>query len=253
MKKGKVVARVNQSILTEEELNDALPEFFGDLYSDSGKNEYVEQWVESEVLYQKALEEGLDLNDDIQRKVRQFKHMILGEEVLRRYLDGHVEITDEEVADYYNEHMDSFTRIDDEYRVNRLIFRDEEVLKEVLGELDAAPERYEELISADAYRGMIKLSDMGYYPAAELAEPFEREVKELGVGMVSRPVMASTGNYYVLRTTEFHEKGSIRELDEVEDQIRGILQRSRSEEVKRMWLEELENSADIETTKDIAD
>lgn len=247
---GRVVARVNESVLLKGELDDSLPEFFGKFYSVDEKNDYIEQWVQSELLYQRALEEGLQKDREIQKKIGQFQRMLLEQEVLRRHLEGKVVVSDEEISEYYTKNKEVFVRDEDEYRVNKLVFQDEEIAREVVGELKVAPERYDELILGDAYNGKITAVDLGFYPASGLKEAFGAKISGLEVGQLSQPIILSSGNCYALRMVEYREKGSTRELSEVEDQIRSILLRSKSEKAKQVWLEELKKGADVEIAAD---
>jgi parvulin-like peptidyl-prolyl isomerase len=250
---GRIIARVNDSVLLEEELNNSIPEFFGDLYSDGGKKEYVKQWVENELLYQKALEEGLQWDEEIQRKIVQFQHMLLEEEILRKHLDGMVRITYEDISEYYAGNIELFTQDENEYRLARLVLQSEEIARAVVEELSVAPERYDELIMEEAYRGKIIVVDLGFYPAGELAETFGDKIEEYGVGKVSQIVKTSPGSCYVLRIMEYREKGYVRELSEVEEQIQSVLLRTKSDKVKQEWINELKEEADIEIVSDYLD
>ncbi len=247
---GKVVARVNESVLLEDELEDALIEFFGEFYSVDDKRDYIDQWVESELLYQRALEEGLQRDEEIQKKIAQFQRMLLEQEVLRRYLEGKVEISDEEISVYYADNNDFFLRDEDEYRVYKLVFQSEEIAREVVGELEVAPERYDELIFGEVYDGKITAINLGFYPASGLEATFGDQLNGLEVGQFSQPIITPTGNCYALRMDEYREKGSTRELGEVEYLIRSILFRMQSDDAQQEWLEELKSGADIEIAVD---
>jgi hypothetical protein len=247
---SKVVARVNESVLLEDELEDALLEFFGEFYSDEDKHDYINQWVESELLHQQAFEEGLQKDEEIQKKISQFQRMLLEQEILRRYLEGRVEISDEAISTYYADNSDFFLRNEDEYRVNKLVFQSEEIAREVVGELEIAPERYDELIFGEVYDGKITVINLGFYPVSKLETNFGDQLNDLEVGQFSQPIITPAGNCYALRMDEYREKGSTRELDEVEYLIRNILFGMQSDNAKQEWLEELKKSADIEIAVD---
>jgi len=252
-KEGKVIARVNQTVLVEEELNEAMQGYFGDAPPDGGKGEYIEQWIESELLYQKAIQEGLQSDEEIRKKVSQFQHMLMEQEILRRHLDGRVEVSDEEVNGYYAENKELFARREDEYRLGKLIFPDEDIAVEVAGDLQAAPTRYDELITSEVYEGKITVTDLGYYPMSELEATFGDLIEELKVGEISQPVSVYPGNPYIIRVMEHQERGSVRELGEVADQIRGILIQEKRDRARELWIEELRREADVEVAADVTD
>jgi len=240
-----MVARVNDSILSREELDSDLPEFFDEVYSPGEKGEYVEQWIESELLYQQAIREGLQEDEEIRRKITQFQRMLLEQEVLRRYLDGRIVVSDEEISHYYTANREIFVRDEDEYRINRLVFQTEEVAREVVGELSVAPEQYDDLIASGTYGGMVTVIDLGFYPESELPESFGDQMNDFENGKVSQQIVSAPGSWYVLRAVEFRQKGSMRDLGEVEDQIRNVLLQKKSEEARRLWLDALRREADI--------
>ncbi len=251
--RGRVIARVNDSVLTEEELTSSIPEFFGDLYSDGGKKEYVKQWVEDELLYQEAIKEGLQLDEEIKRKVDQFQHMLLEEEVLKKHLEGKVQITYEEISEYYAGNKELFTLDENEYKLSKLILEDEETARAVAEELRVAPERYAGLMEEETYRGRITVVDMGFYTAGELLETFGNGMEQYEVGKVSQIVRTSPGSCYMLRIMEYREKGFVREPGEVEDQIRGILMRMKSESIRQELMDQLKREADIEIVSEYLD
>lgn len=243
---GRIVARVNDAVLREDDLEAALPGFLGDIYSDGGRNEFVEQWVEGELLYQEARVEGLDRDEEIRRKVDQFEHMLLGQEVLRRFLERTISVTEEEIDRYYEENLEAFRRERKEFRIARLAFRDEETAREVAGELEAAPERFDDMIASEAYAGRMEVRDLGAFAAGEMAGMLGGGPDDPDVGDLSALTVAGSGNCSVMRVMAVLEAKSVRGRDEVADRIRGILLRRKGEEVRRSWIEELKRDAVVE-------
>ena len=70
-KEGKVVTRVNNQVLTEEDIEKEIPpESEGKITLDQ-KREYVRRWIRNELLYQEAKKTGIDQQEDIQWKIEQ--------------------------------------------------------------------------------------------------------------------------------------------------------------------------------------
>ncbi len=246
----KIAARVNDSVLLEKDVDSAVADFFGGLSADGKKREYIEQWVESELLYQKALEEGLQEDKEIQKKVDRFRHVLLEQEVLKKYLDDEVVVTDDEIQAYYGANRAIFMRNEDEYRVKKISFNGKGVAKEVYGELSVAPERLDDLLSSGQYDHSVTAADIGFYPTDQLEGTFTDGLK---VGAMSPLTEMSPGNYYALLIVEYGRKGSEKGLDEVEDQIRNVLLQSKGENAREMLIEELKKKADIEIAGDTVD
>ena len=117
-----IYATVNNTSLTESELQALVPKEFYDNLDIEYKKEIVKEWVNNELLYQEALRIGIDKEPEIERILRHSKRDLLCTEILERKLATAAIPDEEELKKYYEEHKDYFILQSDEYRVSYALF-----------------------------------------------------------------------------------------------------------------------------------
>jgi hypothetical protein len=63
----------------------------------------LKRWVETELLYQHALKDGLEREAEIAETLHQMQRQILADEYLQRELKKRVRVSAQEVQDYYDQ------------------------------------------------------------------------------------------------------------------------------------------------------
>lgn len=112
----KDIVRVNNAILTEAELDSAL----GDL-KNHGKyrEEYIREWIETEVLYQEAVDDGILENDEYKTILEQSRKKLAATLFLDKQLtENEFEPTNDELLTYFEEFKDDFHLDEDAYKLN---------------------------------------------------------------------------------------------------------------------------------------
>jgi len=96
-------ARVNDSYLSKEELNEAMPEGLPAEDSLLFRNNYIKMWATKELLLDKARINVDDRDREIQELVRNYEHELLIERYRKALLQQELDtlITEEDINDYY--------------------------------------------------------------------------------------------------------------------------------------------------------
>ena len=100
------VVQVNKSVLTEDDLKQALSD-----EKNHGKyrEEYIQNWIETEVLYQKAIDEGILENKDYQAIIEQSKKQLAAAMILNKLISkSNIDPTNEELKNYYESEQNDF-------------------------------------------------------------------------------------------------------------------------------------------------
>ncbi len=121
-KSDKFVAKVNDAVLTEEQINRALSE-----KRNSGKNrsEFIQNWIEKEILYQEALKNGILDGNEFKTIIEQSKKELAASLYINKFLDQeNTTPTEEEIQQYYESCKDDFKLNDDLFRVNIIYMND---------------------------------------------------------------------------------------------------------------------------------
>lgn len=115
-KSEKIVVKLNESILTKKMLDSALA-----VSSNRAKikEEYINEWIETEVLYYEALKEGIQDNPEYIALVNNSKKKLAGSYYLKKLLsENEILYTDSEVEKYYTDYKEDFRLTDDLFTLN---------------------------------------------------------------------------------------------------------------------------------------
>lgn len=118
------VARVENSYLTSK---DVAADLDTAGLEPSRKNEYVRNWIETELLYKEASEEDILKDKDYIRTLEKAKRELARAFLINKILDGNtVKLKGSELEDYFNSHQEEFRLSQDSYLYNEIKFNDED-------------------------------------------------------------------------------------------------------------------------------
>jgi peptidyl-prolyl cis-trans isomerase SurA len=183
----------------------------------------------------------------------------LGKQILRfkllgREVQSKVEVTNQEIRDYFRTHLDDF-REPAYVRLARLSFplpakssadqREAVRLKaeEALDRLRQGEDFYSVLLSSTADQSA-EGGDLGTFKEGELTAAFERAVKGLKEGEVSAVIETPDG-FHLLKVEE-RSSGTIRQFDAVQDEIQKTIADQKTEARFKEWAQSLRKNAYID-------
>jgi peptidyl-prolyl cis-trans isomerase SurA len=285
---NRIAAVVNKEIITTHQLDQALqqlaPAQAADGDRESLRREVLDSMVEEVLIRQRTEELGLQVGDeeleaairDIQRQNNlsraqleealaaqgmafteyrdNLRKQILRYKLLGRDLQSKIEISNQELRNYYQANIDQF-REAAAVRLGRITFRlptgaDAERMAAVRAEAERARAQ---LVSGDsvaqvldAYSGWAGVDggDMGLLAAAEISSAFAKAIEGLSPGGVSAPI-ASSDAFHLLKVIERHA-GGVRPFDSAKEEIRRKLMEQKQEEGYRTWSQGLRKGARID-------
>ena len=121
-KPSRYVAKVNKSVLTEDDLKSALKE---ERNKGIYREEYINYWIKSEVLYEEAVDQGLLNDNEFKSLLDRTKKELASALLVRKIADENkIEPTDDEIKKYYDSNKDDFKLVDDAYIFNEINFND---------------------------------------------------------------------------------------------------------------------------------
>lgn len=250
---GTVVARVNKAVLTINDLTaemqtEALP-----VATTEQKQTWIRKWVESELLYQEAVRRGLHKDRRIARELQKMERDYLASLLLERVLAGNRPIvTDADITRYYTIHRSEFARQEPEFKLSMILVDTESLAREVWTKLKKRRSAADfgelaEQYSIDELSAKRK-GDLGYLTQADIRDPKLRQAAfDLKKGQVSKPVKTDSG-YYIVKVTDIHEAGSVKDLSEVREEIiNTLLEEGRRQKIKQL-LDRLKQEATVEVS-----
>jgi hypothetical protein len=118
------VARVNNSYLTQKEL-DAMADTSGSK-SNFYKSEIIRNWIDQELLYQRAVNEGIINGDDYKRIIDESKKSLAGAMLLKQVSDKYdLNYSKDDLEKFLEAHKDEFKLRQDAYVINLVEFNNE--------------------------------------------------------------------------------------------------------------------------------
>lgn len=188
-----------------------------------------------------------DYRENLRKQILRFK--LLGREVQSK-----VEVTNQEIRDYFREHIDDY-REPPFVRLNSINFPVPEKATTVQAEairakaevalerLRQGEEFYAVLLSVSADQSA-NGGDLGSFQEGELTPAFERAIRGLKEGEVSGIVETPQG-FHILQVAT-RSTGSIRQFDAVKGEIEKILAERKTEERYKEWAKGLRKNAYID-------
>jgi peptidyl-prolyl cis-trans isomerase C len=217
-----VIARVGSSVLTLDNLYKSIPPEYSDFVTREQMINYVKQWIDNEILYQEALRQKIDKEDEIKERLKRMKQDLLCAEIINRNAGSaqNIQISDAMLEQYYNENKSKFLRAKDAVRYIQIVVDDAAAAWNVRAKV--TPDNF--LYCASQY-SKIPVPDPRTVPYATLDEippQIAKEIAVMRIGGTSNPIKTDLG-YHIVRILDKQAKGSIKLLDEVREDIVNIL------------------------------
>ncbi len=234
-----VVAGEPITALELESAIERLPPVYRARYSSpEGKREYLDRMIRDRIVERFARENGY-LDDPLVREaVRDARLKILNEQFFLREVRDRVEVTEEEIETFYEEHKDEYLK-PVEIRVRHILLETGEEAREIL-DLLARGERFEDLANDYSIdmRTNDRGGDLGFISKGRTVKEVEEAAFALEPGEVS-DVVESRFGYHIIKVEE-KKPERYRSLEEMKNLVVGELRRIKEEERSERLMEELQ-------------
>jgi len=200
----RVVAFVNGKPITQTELDHEwadLPDATKARYEkEGGRQVFLKELVDHEMLLQEARRQGLDQDDAIRDRVRRYKEKLLIDELLKDRMKTTVELTKEELDRYYEQHASELlTPL--KVRVAQMLLPNYPAAKDLETQVNRGGDfgKFAQRYSID-YKTKAKGGDLGPYRKGLVIPEVDDAIRTLKPGMISAPIKAESGYYLVMIT-----------------------------------------------------
>ncbi|MBW2185994.1 MAG: SurA N-terminal domain-containing protein [Deltaproteobacteria bacterium] len=273
---SKIAAVVNEEIITTRQLDARLSA----QASGAGQQRQMLDMMISELLMQQRAEEiGIVVSDeDIEKAItdvetqnnisreqleqaliaqgltmsryrNQLTNQILRYKLTGREVQSKVDITRQEVRNYYQQHLEDY-RQSAHTRLSRLSFPVTADSQQAQLDADLARRKLVEGASVDQVlldlsgRTQVEGGDMGAFKPGELSPAFEEAITALEVGGIS-DVLTLGGMLHLLKVEE-RNSGGVADLANVEAEIGALLRKKKMEVKLEQWRNDLKGEAYID-------
>jgi len=215
------VARVDQALLTEEALV-ALQDTLG--RATEHRREYINEWVNNELLYQEAQRRGIPEADELRRQIESATRTMIIGALLEQELYGDENVSEDEIVALYNGGGEAFRLHEDVVSASYALFNDRDAANTFRGKLvkgTAWIEAVEETHRDSLLKSHVLQMVTGRYFTHSNLYPTElwKLARNLGKDEVSFAVKTDAG-YYVLVAHDLKKQGELPDLDYIHSEIR---------------------------------
>jgi parvulin-like peptidyl-prolyl isomerase len=291
----KIIAVVGNEIITERELNDAFssdslgikaPDLLKSTQrKEISRTEYLDAMIEKLVIDQEVKKQGikvdvleieksidrkkeaLNLTDDEFEKAlelqgitleeyrEQVKEQLITFRLISQEVRGEIEVKDEQIKTYYNQHPELFTE-SDQYKLRHIYIgfgydAGPEIKSEIFDLLSGIRSQIE---AGESFLKMAKKysetptapngGDLGYFAKNELLPEFKSRVEKLKPGQLS-PVFKHGGGVHLILLEEIKE-GQLMEFENIKQKTSNFLYQKETMERYDLWLTRLKAKTHIE-------
>ncbi len=244
----RVFVKVNDRQLTESGLRELVPSGFYDALTPEQKREIVNEWVNTELLYQEAIDRKLDQDPDILKIIENTRRTLLVNELLERNAGELKPPADDVLKKYYEDHKQYFMLQEKEYRIRYASFdtrRDSDdfrrEVKSRIGFSELAKEKSKDPSSENG-------GDLGVVTedavSPEVWKAIDATVRRYGLVKVSDPFQVSEG-WACLIVDEAYEPGSVKPFESVKDRVLDMYMTESRETARAEFLRKLSADAKI--------
>ncbi len=253
--KGPIVARVNSMAITLEDLNDDISAYNASVPQDKPeakittrdqKIKYLrDAMIRQALLYQEAMDRGLDRNDELQKALEKTKMDLLVMELVRQEASK-VDVSSKEIEEYYNTYKDQLKE-PEQRRVREIMVPAEQEAKDIMIQImqggDFAVLAKERSKSASAVNG----GDLGFIDKEKDKEKRFAQFDAVAfsdsveTGQVSS-IFKGPGGFYIIKI-ESIKGGKQRSINELWDDIKRALTFLKQQEKINDLINKLNNPA----------
>lgn len=255
-----IVAKVNDQVITKEELYNSLVKENGlqvletlitekiiDVEAKKQNITVSEEEIEAEInelmesyggeeLFKQALEYYGYTMDDIKKNVTVNTK-------IKKLVEPSITITEEEMKEYFEKNKDSFDQ-EEQVKARHILVDTEEEAKEIKGKIDAG-EDFAELAKEYSKDEGSKAAggSLGYFGRGRMVASFEEAAFSLEIGEVSEPVKSDFG-YHIIKVEDKKEAKEAN-YEESKEKIKDIILEDKLPEAYQNWYQEKLNEYEV--------
>lgn len=242
-----IIVSVSNSYLT--------PETFFKLYPDISANstkveidQRLNDWIESELLYQAALNLELNRDEVLSQKLVQYRRDLLGNAFLNLYFDDYLSVSTDEIREYYHANRIGFKRNSEEARIIHFVLKDESTAFDVKNSLLSYDGSIRQSLLEKYNVDIDIVSESSIIPQLKY-HLFGKHIKSKGV---FGPYKTDYG-YHIVEILDRYLKNSYIGIDRVYDDIVHRILEQKRELLYTALIDSLKNSYGVSINKTIID
>ncbi len=240
-----VIAKINDTKITKEdflrEIN-RVPEWARDRFKGKeGKEQFLDDLIKKELIYLDAKKKGLDKDKEFIAKVEEFKKMTLLSAILKKEIEGKIEVDEKNIKDFYDKNPDEFKR-GAAVRARHILVDTEAEAKDILSRIKKGEDFSKLAKSLSKDKGSAqKDGDLGFFGQGKMVPEFEKAAFSLKLDEVSNPVKTQFG-YHIIKVIDKKE-GTMVDFERAKNVIKKRLLAEKQKSLFDSYIESLEKNS----------
>jgi PPIC-type PPIASE domain len=236
-KSNKYIAKINHEILTEEQLRTALSD---EMNKGKYREEYIHSWIQTEVLFQEAQKKGITDDKQFNALLERSKKELAVALFLKKLIEENkIELTDEEINKYYEDHKDEFRLEDDVYLINIIEISNYDKAVEFRNRLLESDWKNAENRVKNDQVVLFKETIHFYYSYQLQPLALLRAVNNLGENEVSVIIETEPSKFCIVQMITKYNANSIPPLEVVKDEIIARLSATKEKDFLKDYIDKL--------------
>ncbi len=257
---SEIVAKINDHVITKDELYDLLV----------GQNgaQVLDALISEKIVAIEAEKQKINVSEkDVEAEINKIIENYGGEEVfnqameyygysiddikknittntqIKKLLESSISISEEEMKNYFEENKEMFEQ-QEQVKASHILLETEEKANEVIEKLSAGgdfAELAKEYSTDEGSKGLG--GDLGYFSRGEMVSDFEEAAFNLEIGKVSEPVESVHG-FHIIKVEDKKEAKEAN-YEESKDMIKDILLDEKLPQAYQTWYQEKLNEYEI--------
>ncbi|NQT32619.1 MAG: peptidylprolyl isomerase [Candidatus Omnitrophica bacterium] len=212
------------------------------------KQEYMNDLINDILLYQEAVRKNLHKDEEVQKVIVEARKKILIARLLKDEVDSAINITPEEMEDFYNSNRDRYMT-PEILRVSHILVPTYEQAEIITKELDGGVS-FEAVARAKSVDPTAQQGgDVGYFPKGQLMTEFDNACSQLEVGQISGPVKTKLG-YHIIKLTD-RKPPELRPIEQVSQDVEARLRIKKRQVIFNELLERLRGETVIVINEEV--
>jgi len=207
IERRKVVAIVNGYKITIDDIVNKIkssPQFYKE-YAFFEPNSVVEDYINQVLLFQYAKRYERKLRKKIEYEMKNYYMEILTHAFVENILSNQIKITDEEIANYYNTHLDEFV-IPEKVQISEIVVESKEKADEILNRLRLG-ELFEEIAERESIAPTReKRGEIGWVDVEKLNPEVAALLSKVKPGEILGNIIKTDMGYHIIKLTGKTEK-----------------------------------------------
>lgn len=242
---NKVLAVVDGRDITEYDLYDLLQNIgqnASHFQNEEGQKQLVNELVMQELLYSEALAHHLNDEPEYLAALDRMQRTLLKQFALNKLLTS-IQVTDDEIKDYFKAHQASFKK-SETASANHILVSTKEQAQDILEEIKNGLDFKEAAQKYSSCPSKAEGGNLGEFTRGQMVPEFEKAVFSMNPGEISEPVQTQFGYHLILLNAV--SKEGLPVLEEVAAQVKEQCLLAKRQETYLKKQEELQKAYSVE-------